>query len=447
VSLEQRAEGKAAREHAPRSSHAVWAPPADRPDPIDLLRRDDEGRLPELLPIRYARMLRSPFTFYRGAASIMASDLQSTPHSGIKTQICGDAHLLNFGAYASPERRFVFDVNDFDETTQGGAWEWDVKRLAASVAVAGRSLEMRPRANANAVRACVRSYREHMNDYAGMHVLDIWYSRIDENALAEAVRMAQAREAAAALAEPSHTCEHLYPKLVDESGGAPHIVEKPPLVFHPADDPGFVARVESTFGLYRRSLTLDRRQLVSRYHFVDAAYKVVGVGSVGTRCSIVLVLAAPGDVLFLQGKEARASVYERYVGKCGFDDHGERVVVGQRLMQAATDLFLGWARAEDGRDYYFRQLRDLKTGADVAHMTDQDLERYAVICGWALARAHAKACEAPAKIAGYLGKTAAFDAALAEFANAYADQNERDHAELVAAVRDGRVVANAEVSR
>jgi uncharacterized protein (DUF2252 family) len=400
-----------------------------------------------LLAIRYARMLQSPFTFYRGAASIMASDLQSTPNTGIKTQICGDAHLMNFGGYASPERRFVFDVNDFDETTPGGAWEWDVKRLAASIAVAGRSLEMRSRANANAVRACVRSYREHMNVYADMHVLDIWYSRIDADLLEEAVRIAQARNAAVVLEQPSHTCEHLYPKLVDDSGGTPRIVDKSPLVFHPTDDPGFVPQVEAAFGHYRRSLTTDRRQLVGRYHFVDAAYKVVGVGSVGTRCSIVLMIAGPGDALFLQGKEARASVYERYVGKCGFDDHGERVVAGQRLMQAATDLFLGWTRADDGRTYYFRQLRDLKTGADIAHMNGEELERYGIICGWALARAHAKAGGCPAKIAGYLGKTGAFDAALVEFANAYAGQNERDHAELVAAVRDGRVAAQAEVGR
>jgi hypothetical protein len=431
----RRAVGKAARERVPRSSHAHWEPPPDRPDPLALLQQDDEGRLPELLPIRYGRMVGSPFSFYRGAASIMASDLQSTPHAGIVTQICGDAHLSNFGIFATPERNLVFDVNDFDETTPGGAWEWDVKRLAASFVVAGRFLALRSRTRARITLACARSYRERIQQYADMHVLDVWYARIDEAAF-----VVPTVRPPSALDTPSHTSEELYGKLVVDNSGSPHIADKPPFVFHP-NDPAFVGRVMKTLAHYGRSLPTDRRALFERFAFVDAAYKVVGVGSVGTRCAVALVLASAGDPLFLQIKEARSSVYERYVGKCGFNDHGERVVAGQHLMQAATDIFLGWGRADDGRDYYIRQLRDMKAGADVEHMNEDELERYAIVCGWALARAHAKGGGVAAAIAGYLGRSDVFDDALATFAEAYADQNERDHAELVAAVADGRIVA------
>ena len=431
----QRAEGKAARERVPRSSHAHWKPPTDRPDPLELLQRDDEGRIPELLPTRYGRMLESPFSFYRGAASIMANDLQSTPHAGIVTQICGDAHLANFGIFATPERRLVFDVNDFDETTPGGAWEWDVKRLAASFVVAGRFLALRARSRARITLACVRSYRERIQQFADMHVLDVWYARIDESAfVVPSVRLPSG------LDTPSHTSEELYGKLVDASSGSPRIADKPPDVFHP-NDPEFVDRVIKTFAHYGRSLPTDRRVLFERFTFLDAAYKVVGVGSVGTRCAVALFLASAGDPLFLQIKEARASVYERYVGKCGFSDHGERVVAGQHLMQAATDIFLGWGRADDGRDYYVRQLRDMKAGADVAHMNEDELERYAIVCGWALARAHAKSGGVAATIAGYLGRSDVFDEALVTFSEAYADQNELDHAELAKAVADRRIVA------
>lgn len=436
----RRAEGKAARERVPRSSHAHWKPPPDRPDPLELLRRDDQGRIPELLPIRYGRMVGSPFSFYRGAASIMASDLQSTPHAGITTQICGDAHLANFGIYATPERRLVFDVNDFDETTPGGAWEWDLKRLATSFVVAGRFLALRGRSRARITLACTRSYREHIQAFADMRVLDVWYARIDESAF-----VVPTVRPPSGLDTPSHSSEELYGKLVDDSSGTPRIADKPPFVFHP-DDPEFIERVTKTFEHYGRSLSTDRRDLFERFSFVDAAYKVVGVGSVGTRCAAALFLASPGDPLFLQIKEARASVYERFVGKCGFSDHGERVVAGQHLMQAATDIFLGWGRADDGRDYYVRQLRDMKAGADVEHMNEDELERYAIVCGWALARAHAKGGGAAASIAGYLGRSDVFDEALVTFAEAYADQNEHDHAELVTAVADGRIVAASQES-
>jgi len=399
--------------------------------------------LPELLPLRYERMLESPFTFYRGAASLMASDLQTTPVSGIRTQICGDAHLLNFGAYASPERRFVFDVNDFDETTPHGAWEWDVKRLATSVTIAGRHLELRPSEIEAATRASAVGYRESMQQFAAMHVLDVWYSRIDAAALEEAIQSAAARRSAtsAAKKKPSLTSAHLYPNLVGAAAGKPRILDVPPLLQHPEKDPKFVATVRAALMRYCRSLTYERRALVERYTFADAALKVVGVGSVGTRCVVALMLAGPSDPLFLQLKEARASVYERYLGEPQFSDAGERVVVGERLMQAASDFFLGWARAPDGHSYYVRQLRDLKTGASVDRMTALELTKYAALCGSALARAHAKASNEAAAIAGYLGRGVTFDSALVRFAQAYADQSQKDYEALVAAVRSGRIVA------
>jgi uncharacterized protein (DUF2252 family) len=384
-------------------------------------------------------MAETPFAFFRGAASIMASDLQSTPNSGIPTQICGDAHLSNFGAFATPERRLVFDVNDFDETTPGGAWEWDVKRLATSFAVAGRYLGLKSRFRAAAVRACVSTYRERMAQYAEMHVLDVWYARIDQTTFNAAVGGGAPAAADAALAQPSHEAAQEYAKLVDLASDPPRIADKPPYIFHPADDPDYVSRVAKSFERYRHTLPMERRALFERFTFVDAAYKVVGVGSVGTRCSVALFLASKGDPLFLQIKEARASVFERYLGPVKYSDHGERVVAGQRLMQAATDIFLGWARADDGHAFYVRQLRDMKAGADVAHMNETSLENYAIVCGWALARAHAKAGNTAAAISGYLGRGGAFDAALVKFAESYADQNERDYEELVKAVHDGRI--------
>jgi len=401
------------------------------------LQRDDEGRLPELLPIRYARMLVSPFTFYRGAASIMAGDLQATPVSGIETQIGGDAHLLNFGAFGTPERRFVFDVNDFDETTTG-AWEWDVKRLATSVEIASRHLNFKARDAQAAVRACVRSYRERMHAYAAMTVLDVWYARVDEDAIADLVRGADARKRYVRSAESD---AHVWPAVERHEDGALAIADRVPKIFHPPNVPGYEAYVHNLFQAYENGLPIQLRDLFSRFRFVDAAYKVVGVGSVGTRCSVALFEAADGDRLWLQVKEARASVYERYSG-LRFADHGERVVVGQRLMQSSSDLFLGWAHADDGHAFYVRQLYDMKTSPNVDAMTAQDLTRYAVACAWALSRAHARASGCAVAIAAYLGKSDAFDEAVVAFAGAYADQNERDFKALEAARDDGRIVAN-----
>jgi uncharacterized protein (DUF2252 family) len=425
------AEGRSARQRAPRSSHAAWSPGSGRADPVDTLANDDCGRLPELLPIRYQRMLVSPFAFYRGAASIMARDLQATPVSGIRTQICGDAHIANFGGFATPERNLVFDVTDFDETTPDGAWEWDLKRLVTSVAIAGRHLNFGVREIDAALLLALRQYREHTRTYAGMSVLAVWYARIDEAALAEAVRLAAARNGARA-----------FSSLVDTDGDPPRIRDRKPLVFRPDDPAVFIAHVRDAFERYRRSLTAERRTLFERFRFVDAAYKVVGVGSVGTRCAVALFVADEGDRLLLQMKEARASVYEPFVGRVRANDHGERVVEGQRLMQASSDLFLGWTRAADGRTYYLRQLRDEKTGADIERMTERELAQYASLCAWALARAHAKSSGNAAQIAGYLGRSNRFDEAVAAFAHAYAVQNEQDYAALIEAGKAGRLPAS-----
>jgi len=390
-------------------------------------------------------MLQSPFTFYRGAASLMASDLQFTPISGITTQIGGDAHLLNFGAFGTPERRFVFDVNDFDETT-AGAWEWDLKRLATSFEIAARHLNVRRRDARDVVLACVASYRRRMFEFAPKSVLDMWYARIDEEAVAVLVRGADARKRSADAngTAGKETDAHLWPSLESSPDGALAIADKLPKIFHPPDRAEYEAGIRGTFQTYQRSLPIERRRLFERYRFIDAAYKVVGVGSVGTRCSVALFEAGPGDTLWLQVKEARASVFERYVGPNPYANHGERVVVGQRLMQSSSDLFLGWGRADDGHTFYVRQLRDMKTSPNVDAMTADDLRVYAVVCGWALTRAHARAGGAPAAIAGYLGRGDAFDEALARFADAYADQNEADFRALQAARDDGRIAASAD---
>jgi uncharacterized protein (DUF2252 family) len=429
--------GKAIRERVPRSVHARFEPPESRPDPLAILAASDEGRLPNLLPIRYARMAQNPFGFFRGAASIMANDLAATPTSGLRTQIGGDAHLANFGAFATPERRKVFDINDFDETVRG-PWEFDLKRLTASVVVAGRQLGFRKGTVASVALACARTYRERMLEFATMHVLEVWYARLDESELARALASGERRPT-------RDSASAAFPDLaLGDDGAVLGIADKPPLLFHPPDAADFRAHALATLHAYRHTLVPERRDLFDRFDFVDAAYKVVGVGSVGTRCAIALLVAADGDRLILQLKEARSSVHEPFVGKSGFADDGERVVVGQRAMQTASDLFLGWARGADGRTYYVRQLRDAKVQADIEDMTASEFERYAALCAHALARGHAKAGGNAASIAGYLGRGTAFDEALVAFATAYADCNERDYASLLAAVRAGRIeVASA----
>ncbi|HTN24764.1 MAG TPA: DUF2252 domain-containing protein [Solirubrobacteraceae bacterium] len=452
-------DGKAARAAVPRSSHGAWTPAADRPDPVDTLLRQDLARTPELVPIRHGRMVRSPFAFFRGAAAIMAADLAATPVTGIRAQLCGDAHLANFGAYAAPDRSLVFDLNDFDETFPG-PWEWEVKRLAASVAVCARDRGFDERAG---VRDTVRAYREAMREFAAMRTIEVWYARLDvdkEFARWSAhLSAARSRDLDRSLAKARRKDSlRALAKLTVVVDGEPRILSDPPLVVPIADLLGDLAeaQVREMFGVYRReyarTLQNDRRHLLAGYDLVDVAHKVVGVGSVGTKDWIALLLGRDrADPLFLQFKEAQPSVLAPFAGRArggASANQGRRVVEGQRLMQAASDVFLGWLRVAtdaDGRsrDYYVRQLWDAKASAPIATMDAGELRAYGEICGWTLARAHARSGDRFA-IAGYLGAGDTFEQALADFARSYADQNERDHAALRRAVDAGTVAADLE---
>src|SRR5215203_3982220 len=440
--------GRAARQVVPRGGHAQWAPMSDRPDPVDLLEAQARDRIQELLPLRYARMMASPFAFMRGSSIVMANDLAGTPKSGIQAQLCGDAHLLNFGAYASPERALLFDLNDFDETLKG-PWEWDIKRLAASFVVAGRDNGFDTADCRNAARAVTASYRQRMTRFSQMGELEVWYTRIGEEEvrgllteararksttkkLSKNVRKARGRDSLQALS-----------KLTTVVDGRRIINDDPPLLVRIPEGAELRTQVYAILESYKRTLQDDRRHLLERYHFVDAARKVVGIGSVGTRDYVVLLEGRDrDDPLFLQVKEAGASVLEGHVPSGTHEHHGHRVVAGQRLMQAASDIFLGWFRGTEGRDFYWRQLKDMKGSAKVEDMSPDELVLYAGICGWALARAHARSGDR-VQIAAYLGKSERFDRAVASFGEAYADQTERDHAALFAAVKSGRVPADA----
>jgi uncharacterized protein (DUF2252 family) len=442
TSSERRADGKALREDVSREAHGGWEPPKDRRNPVDLLLESNEGRLPELVPIRHGRMVQSPFAFFRGSAALMASDLAHTPNSGLRVQACGDAHLMNFGAFATPERNVIFDINDFDETLPG-PWEWDLKRLAASVVIAGRHLELPESESARASIAMVRSYREHMADYASMRALEVWYDRIDVERVLQEAPSEEVRERIEERVEKTRgrtVPEHYYPKLVEHHGATPRIKDNPPLIFHPTAEqaPGLKAGYHDAISGYRDSLSEHVRVLFDRFHFCDLAVKAVGVGSVGTMCAVGLFLAADDDPLFLQVKEAKASVLEPYIGKSAHENHGQRVVAGQRLMQSASDIFLGWTRGANGRDVYVRQLRDMKMSAIIEDWDFDLLRAYTRICGWALARAHARSGDA-AMISGYMGSSGIFDDAIGEFAVEYADQNQRDYRAFVKAVREERV--------
>jgi uncharacterized protein (DUF2252 family) len=450
------ARGKDARAHTPRESQAEYEP--GKRDPIALLEEQAESRVPELVPIRYGRMVASPFAFYRGAALVMASDLSTTPSCGLRVQACGDAHLANFGGFASPERDLIFDVNDFDETLPG-PWEWDVKRLAASLAIAGRDQGLDHRQRRSAVVASVHRYREAMREFAQMSDLKVWYSHMDATAinrwLAETSHKAVKRLESQVARARTKTSLRAFDKLTTRVNGHVQLISDPPLVVPLAEllpgRKGDVLRQSLTTLIhqYAKSLPLDRQHLLDGYDLVDFGRKVVGVGSVGTRAWIALMEGRDGqDPLFLQAKEADPSVLERFVGRSKFDNHGRRVVEGQRLMQSASDILLGWVRVEgiDGqtRDFYVRQLWDEKGSADIESMTARTLAIYAEMCGWALANAHARSGD-PIAIAAYLGKGAAFDHALTTFAEAYADQNQRDHKALVEAVKSGRVTAETGV--
>jgi len=457
------ARGKAARAEVPRESHAVFDPPSGRPDPISLLEEQAKTRVAELVPVRYGRMMVSPFTYYRGAALPMAADLAATPVTGLAVQACGDAHLSNFGLFGSAERRLMFDVNDFDETLPG-PWEWDVKRLAASLEVAGRGNGFQPRQRREIVIAAVGRYRQAMREFAGMTNLDVWYAHADidqlraqfDSQLAEQQRRRLDKGLARARTRDSMQEVAKLTRMVD---GEPRIISDPPVLV-PIDElkptetdrAGLEAFVTGLIGSYRRTLETDRRYLLEQYQFCDMARKVVGVGSVGTRCWIILLLGRDdSDPLFLQVKEAEASVLSRFVGASKYKNQGERVVAGQRLMQAASDIFLGWQHTEgeatlDGkpRDFYVRQLRDWKFSLPIEALIPEGLRMYGALCGWTLARAHARSGDRIA-IAAYLGGSDVFDRAITQFAVAYADQNERDHQALVDAVKSGRITAQAGV--
>jgi uncharacterized protein (DUF2252 family) len=436
---ERLAAGRKLRERVARSSHASWAASRNRSDPIELLQESDRGRLPALLPIRYARMSQSPFAFLRGAAALMAFDLASTPVTGIRSQACGDCHVANFGGFATPERRLVFDINDFDETLPA-PWEWDVKRLAASIVLATRDVGFGENRCAEVARASVESYRKHMHAYAEMSAIEVWYSQLDVKLLAENANSSRDRKHWLKIIEQAEgqTPGHEFPKMTALRNGRPHIVDHQPLIYHTRQMRG--KYVQQMFWRYRDTLPYERRVVLDRYELTDVARKVVGVGAVGTRCAVVLLMADLNDPLFLQFKEARASVLEPYAGKSKYNNQGERVVVGQRIMQSATDVFLGWTRDERGHDYYFRQLRDKKLTIDIEAMSKSDWFEYVELCGWALARAHARSGD-PARIAGYLGKSDAFDEAIKKFAVGYADQTERDYAALLKAIRAGRIAS------
>jgi len=439
---ERMAAGKALRVKVQRSHHGVWRRRHDRADPIDLLQASDAERIPELVPIRYGRMLQTPFTFYRGSAMVMAADLAHTPATGIRVQSCGDCHLLNFGGFATPERNIIFDINDFDETLPA-PWEWDVKRLVASFVLAARTNGLTDDQGRDAAVACARSYRKQLRNYAGMTPLDVWYEQVTSDDFLSLIPSSHRAfvEARIEKAAEQSGSELDYPKLADMVGGKLAIRDTPPLIYHPeiSRAPEFEGVLEQVFADYRATLSDDRRELLDRYHLVDAAIKVVGIGSVGRRCWIALMMSEGNHPLFLQFKEATDSVLEPYAGKSVYAHHGQRVVAGQRLMQPASDMFLGWVtESTQQRQFYVRQLRDAKIKPLVETFNAELLKIYAKGCGWALARAHAKAGDC-ATISGYLGTSDQFDEAAGGFAVAYADIAERDHAALKAAVRAGKI--------
>ena len=448
---ERRAKGKALRDKVPRASQAGWKPQKGRRDPIDLLCESNAGRVEDLIPIRFGRMSASPFAFYRGSAALMAADLATTPTSGIPVQACGDAHLMNFGGFATPERNVIFDINDLDETLPA-PFEWDLKRLVASVVIASQFLKLPDSDAARIAIDVVREYRERMADYASMRALDVWYDKIDmqqyEDRAADPAVVRAARKLMAERIEEAKrktVPDHLYPKLVAMEGTKPRIKDDPPLIIHPtaAMAPGLESGYAAAIAKYRESLAEHTRTLFDRYHFFDLAHKVVGVGSVGTQCTVCLFMAADDDPLFLQVMEARASVLEPYAGKSLHPNHGQRVVVGQRIMQSATDVFLGWTRGLNGRDVYVRQLRDMKMSAVIEGADTKMVRNYARMCAHALARAHARSGDA-AMISGYMGSGQTFDDAIGEFAVEYADQNSKDYRAFIRAIREKRIEAIVE---
>ena len=479
---ERQAEGRQASDRTPPSSHSGWQPAADRPDPVALLEEQDLTREQDLVPVRHGRMMVSPFTFYRGGAKIMAADLKDTPVAGLGAQLCGDAHLSNFGLFASPERRLLFDLNDFDETLPG-PFEYDVKRMAASFTIAARNNGFSKADARAATQASVTAYRETMATFAQMPTMDVWYAHLDEDELMGAIRSAvaetkkelkeakgakkgkkekkdeeqeklakRAEKTAGKTAAKAHTRDSLQAlsKLCEQIDGQYQIVSQPPIIVparalaatYGLASEEVVPAIHEQFRAYRATLQADRRHLLERFEIVDAARKVVGVGSVGTRAFIVLLQGRDGtDPLFLQIKEATASVLEAHLPKSRFRQHGQRVVEGQRMMQAASDIYLGWTKGLDvNRHFYWRQLRDMKGSVEVETLRPQGLTFYARICGWTMARAHARSGD-PVAMAAYLGASDAFDKSITDFSQRYADQNEKDYEEFIKAIRSGRLQA------
>lgn len=436
-----RTDKRSLREKVPRSSLAAWRPAAGRPDPLEILAAQERNRLQDLLPVRHARMLVSPFAFYRGGAAIMAADLAAVPVTGLAVQLGGDAHLMNFGIFATPERNVVFDVNDFDETLPG-PWEWDVLRLCASLPLAGRASNIRKSSRDDAVFAAAKTYGTWMRRYAQLSPLEVWYARIDvTEIIASYTPGSQRRDWQAALRQANDgAAERMLPKITTDANGSLQFVDRGEY-FRRIDDRPEAAAGQSILQAYRESLLPSIRTLCERYTYRDIAMKVVGVGSVGTLCLVVLLVAGDGSPLLLQLKEAQASVLEAYLRPSVFPSHGQRVVNGARLMQAASDFFLGWV-GFDGRDFYVRQLADMKGSVDLESIAALEFEEYAAHCAWTLARAHARSGD-PQAIAGYLGRGDAFAEAMVPFARSYADQTERDYERFARAVRSGAIAASA----
>ena len=431
--------GRRLRLKLSRSVHAAWKPAKGRRDPIAILDESNEGRIKDLIPIRYGRMLRSPFTFLRGAAALMAYDLDRLPRTGLPVQVCGDCHLLNFGAFATAERNLVFDITDFDESIPA-PWEWDVKRLATSFVIAGRDRGFSKADCVAPATECVRLYREHLRECSRMSPTEVWYSRLDMQTLVDLAKDKETRKRREMFAKKAREriIENVFPRIAGKAGERHRFVDQPPLFYHADTGPDREERWLEGLAAYRESLPTERRVLLDRYRFEDSALKVVGIGSVGTRCAVALLVSSEDHPLVLQIKEAGRSALEPFVDRSEFENQGQRVVVAQRLMQSSSDIFLGWARTRRGHEIYVRQLRDMKFSMPIEKASAGQLVEYAKICGWTLARAHARSGDA-ATISGYLGKSDAIDKAIGSFAVAYADQTERDYEALVKAEKSGRI--------
>jgi uncharacterized protein (DUF2252 family) len=444
------AAGKALRKACARNAHAAWKAADGRPDPVQLVLQAEKGRFPDLLPLRHGRMARSAFTFYRGSALAMASDLASTPSTGVHVQCCGDAHLCNFGGFATPERKVIFSINDLDETLSA-PWEWDVKRLAASFVVACRDNGLSDATAKDVVMVCVRTYRESMAEFSQMKTLELWYYAMNADELVANIKDHKIRKRGLKRLKKERRksiAEDIFPKLVETKGEKPVIKDERPTIFHIKEHPAGTVdpALKGAFAGYRNTLAPAYQSLLDRYEIKDAAMKVVGIGSVGTSCAVILLMASEGDPLFLQVKEARVSVLEPYAGASVFPNHGQRVVEGYRLMQPASDMFLGWTVGLEKRHYFVRQLRDIKISIRVETFGAPEMDLYATWCGRALALSHARSGWS-AILSGYTGKNDAFDQAIADFSVAYADQNEKDHSALESAVRRGKVKAVFEEER